>query len=153
MPIGPNQAATYSFKDTTGGFNDPLAGPFAFAGQIGAGRFVVSMHTDRTVLDTAADGLVMPSAVAGKSGSLSIEMQQTSPFHKFLLDWMNLLTQAFDNADVSDWAGATVSLINTVDGSTHTLTGVAPTKIPDKTYGPQGERLTWVLLAANVENA
>jgi|SRR5580658_1984775 hypothetical protein len=151
MP-GPNQASTYSFKDTSGGFNDALAGPFAFGGQIGAGRFIIEMHTDRTVMDVAADGLVLPSAVAGNNGSLTIEMQQTSVFHKFLLNWFNLLNQAFDNADVSDWAGATISLVNTVDGSTHTLTGVAPTKIPNKSYGPQAERISWILMCANIVN-
>lgn len=149
---GPNQASTYSFKDTSGGFNHPIAGPFAFSGQIGAGRFVVEMHTDRTVLDTAADGLVMPSAVAGNSGSLSIEIQQTSVLHLFLVSWFNLIKVAFDLGDVSQWASAAVSLVNKVDGSTHVLTGVAPTKIPTKTYGPQGEKLTWVLLACNIEN-
>ena len=151
MP-GPNQATTYSFKDLSGGFNDPLAGPFAFAGQIGAGRYSIEMHTDRTVFDTAADGLVLPSAVAGKSGGISIEMQQTSPFHKFLLGWANLLTTSFDLGSVLDWAGASLTLINIVDGSTHVCTGVCFTKIPTKTYGPQAERLTWVLLAANIEN-
>jgi hypothetical protein len=151
--LGPNQATTYSFKDLSGGFNDPLAGPFPFAGQIGAGRYSIEMHTDRTVFDTAADGLILPSAVAGKSGSITMEMQQTSPLHRFLLLWANLLTTAFDNGDVSDWAGASVHFVNKVDGSSHNCTGVSFTKVPTKTYGPQAERLTWVLLAANIENS
>jgi hypothetical protein len=79
-------------------------------------------------------------------------MQQTSPFHSFLLGWANLLTTAFDLGNILDWGGATVSLVNIVDGSVHLCTGVCFMKIPTKTYGPQAERLTWSLLCANIEN-
>jgi hypothetical protein len=152
MP-GPNQATTYSFKDLSGGFNDPLAGPFAFAGQIGAGRYSVEMSDDRTASDLAADGLVLPSSMPGKRGHVNMEMQQTSPLHRFLLGWANQLMTAYDNGDVSDWYQASLALINKVDGSTHNCTGVCFTKIPTKTYGPQAERITWSLFCCNIENS
>lgn len=143
---------TYSFKDTSGAFTHPLAGQFIFAGQIGMNQAVVSMVTEKTIQDVAADGTVQVSAVAGDNGHLALEMQQTSELHAFLLAWYNLVVTAMNNGDVTQFATAAVTLRNIVDGSTHVLTGVSPSKIPDKTYAAQGGRITWTLFAANVVN-
>jgi hypothetical protein len=147
-------STTYSFKDTSGSMTNPaLAGaPIVFAGEIGMGQFVISMHTDRTVLDTASDGTVMPSYIAGDSGDVAIEVQQTSILHQLLLALYNLLKIAADSGDVSNWAASALSLRNTVDGSQHILTGVAFSKIPNKVYTAQGQKITWTLMAANISN-
>jgi hypothetical protein len=147
-------STTYSFKDSAGSMTNPaLAGaPIVFAGEIGQGQFTISMHTERTVLDTAADSTVMPSYIAGDSGDIAIEVQQTSIIHKELLALYNLLKIAADSGDVSNWAASALSIRNTVDGSQHILTGVAFSKIPNKVYAAQGQRITWVLMAANVVN-
>lgn len=142
----------YSFKDTSGAFNHPLALGFSFFGQIGAGRFTVAMHTERTVQATAADGTIMQSYVAGRSGTLSVEVQQTSALHQFLLNWLNLCSTAADNGDVSNWATATVTLRNITTGTGHVLTGISPSKMPDMSYASQGENVTWLLMAADVVN-
>ena len=144
---------TYSFKDTTGAFVSPLVGSFILAGgSLGAGQFVVSNATERTLHDTAADGAVMVTYQAGNSGELQIECQQTSAIHKFLLTWFNALIAAADSDDVTNWASASVALRNILDGSMHTLTGVSPAKTPDKTYAAAGGKVTWRLMAANVVN-
>jgi Protein of unknown function (DUF3277) len=148
------QSATYSFKDTSGSMTNPvlLDAPIVFSGEIGMGEFVISMHTVKTTHDVAADGTVMPSAIAGDNGAVSIQMQQTSILHAQLLALYNLLKIAFDGGDVSNWAASTLSLRNTVDQSQHLLTGVSFEKIPDKTYASQGGKLTWVLMACNIQN-
>src|SRR5579872_2486451 len=92
-------STTYSFKDTSGAFNHPTVGNFLFAGQIGAGHFMVGMAIERTVHDTAADGNVMVSYVAGDPGFLDIEVQQTSELHAFLLNWFNTVKTAADAGD------------------------------------------------------
>jgi hypothetical protein len=143
---------TYSFKDTTGAFEHPNVGEFQFAGQIGMGEFVVVMAQERTSHDIAADGNVMVSYLAGDNGSLDIQVQQTSALHAFLLAWFNTVKTAADNQDVANWAAATVTLRSLVDGSTHVLTGVSPSKIPDKTYAAQGGKVTWRLMAADVQS-
>jgi hypothetical protein len=142
----------YSFKDSSGAFNHPLAGQFAFAGQIGLGKFTVSMHTDRTAQAVASDGTVMVSAIAGDNGMLAIEVQQTSELHQFLLLWLNLCVQAQLNGDVSNWATATISIRNITTGTGHTLSGVSPSKMPDVPYEAQGQNLIWNLPAALVIN-
>lgn len=142
----------YSFKDLSGAFSHPAAGSFQFAGQIGQGQTTVEMTTEKTVQDVAADGTVMVSAIAGDNGQISIEMQQTSELFKFLLDWYNLVNTALNNNDASGWAAATLTLRNITDGSGHVCTGVSPAKIPTKPYSAQGQKITWILPAANIQN-
>src|SRR5580700_8906093 len=142
----------YSFKDTVGAFNCPLTGPFAFAGQIGTGRFVVPMSTERSADAVAADGNVMRSSIAGNNGRVNIEVQQTSALHQFLLEWLNQLLAAQNNGDVTNWATATLSLRNVTTNTYHTCTGVSPSKMPDVPYAAQGENVTWVLMCADIAN-
>ena len=143
---------TYSFKDTSGAFAHPLAGAFQFAGQKGLNQFTITMGTEKTVQDIAGDGTVMISAVAGDNGQIAMEMQQTSALHQFLLAWYNGLVTLLNAGDVTNWATAAITLRNIVDGSHHELRGVSPMKIPDKTYAAQGQRITWTLMAADIQN-
>ena len=142
----------YSFKDTVGGFNDPDVGNLAFAGQLGVGSFVVGMDTERTTMNTAADGTVVPSSIAGDSGHVTINVQQTSILHRFLTQWLNAKLAKQNVSDVTTWAGATLSLRNVSTNSGHVLTGLCPVKQPDTTYEAQVQLLQWVLRAANVQN-
>jgi hypothetical protein len=144
---------TYSFKSVSGAFNDPLVGNFTFAGQIGTGRFTVSMAVERTAHDNAADGATMVSYLAGDQGAVDIEVQQVSPLHQFLLNWFNTLKSQADQGNPSDWAGATMTLRDTVNQTGHVLSGLSPSKIPDKPYAAQGQRLTWRIMAAHVVNS
>jgi hypothetical protein len=147
-------AQTYSFKDLVGALTNtvfrvsfPLTG-----GNIGIGSMTISMGTERTTHDVAADGVVMPSYIAGDNGEISIEAQQTSPIHHALLDLYNLCVTAANNDDVSGWASTGIAFRTLLDGSTHVATGVSFGKIPDKPYQAQGQRVTWRLLAANIIN-
>lgn len=145
--------STYSFKDISGAFDHPAVGNFLFAGQIGAGHFTVGMSLERTVHDTAADGAVMISYIAGDPGYLDVEVQETSPFHAFLLNWFNTVKTAADQGDPTQWASATVTLRALLNGANHVLVGVSPSKIPDKPYASQGARVTWRLMAGNIQNS
>ncbi len=142
---------TYAFKNVIGAFVDPDVGVFSFAGQLGVKHISITNATDRTAHDTAADGLVMVSYVSGSSGAIDIEMQQNSPLHEFLVNWANVKFTESDIGDASNFAAAAIKVIDLLSGAVHTLTGVSPTKIPDKSYGPAGQMVTWHLMAANNE--
>jgi hypothetical protein len=143
----------YSFKDTVGAFVSLLAGPFVLAGgNVGAGQFVIDMTTARSEQDTASDGAVMVTYIAGESGTFTVECQQTSALHKYFLGAFNLHKTAANAHDVSNWASSAVQLRNVTDGSQHILTGVSFSKIPPKTYAGRGGLITWTFLAANVVN-
>ncbi len=142
---------TYSFKDLTGAFVHPLVGSYILGGgNIGMGQITISMTTDRTMQDVASDGSVMVSYIAGDNGSVSIEVQQTSDLHNFLLTWFNACKTAADLGEVFTWAAAAMTIRNIIDGSVHTITGISPGKIPDKVYASQGGKITWMLPAARV---
>jgi hypothetical protein len=125
-------STTYSFKDLSGAMTSILAGAFPFAGQLGMGRITVEYTTDHGALETAADGTVLPAFIAGRAGRITIEVQQTSVFHKYLLIWHNLHVLRASNGDISQWASSAILLRNTLDGSSHEALGVIPLKIPDK---------------------
>ena len=143
----------YSFMDVILTFVHPVAGTFTANGNIGAGRFIVTNTTDHTVMAVSSDGATMVSAVPGLLGNLAIEMQQTCAFHKFLLNWSNILLTALQQNDVSNWATASVEIRSVTDQSVHILTGVAPQKQADKTYEATGQNVTWNLPAATVLNS
>lgn len=144
---------TYSFIDVIATFFHPVAGTFTMNGNQGMGRFVVTNTTERTVMSVSADGAAMVSAILSSIGAVSIEAQQTSALHKFLLNWTNILYAAQKQGDVSTWASATVEIRSVLDGSVHILNGVAPSKQPDKQYETVGQNVTWNLLSADVQNS
>lgn len=143
---------TYSFKDLSGIIECPVTGALLFSGQLGVGKVVVANTTDHTAHDTAADGLVMPTFIAGDSGELTIECQQTSLVHKFLLEWFNILKTLSMSGDVSNWATTTALFRNTLDGSIHECTGISPSKVVDKTYTKNGENVSWKLMVCSIIN-
>jgi hypothetical protein len=144
-------STTYSFKDLSGAFTHPLTGPYPIGGgNIGLGQIVVSMTIDRTVQDMSADGSCMVSYIAGDNGSVSIEVQQTSDLHTFLLGWFNQCKTAADAGNVAPWTAAAMSVRNMLDGSSHAMSGVSPGKIPDKTYASAGGKITWTLPCAKI---
>lgn len=143
----------YSFKSVSGAFSHPDVGAFSFAGQVGMGQMTVENATERTAHDVAADGTVMVSYVAGDNGSAVIEIQQTSQLHAFLLGWYNTIKTNADAGDPTNWAAATLTIRNLLDGSGHVLTGISPSKNPPKPYGAQGQKVTWTLMAADVQSS
>lgn len=138
---------TYSFLDLAGSIHHPTIGDFLFTGE-GVGSCTVSKSTDRSSHDVASDGSIMISKIAGNNGALTIETQQTSPLQAWLQNWFNQLVAL----PTSEWAQTSVLLKNTSTGGSHLLTGVSPQKEGDVPYQAQGSRVTWVLMAADVQN-
>jgi hypothetical protein len=145
---------TYSFKDLTGVITNSVFGASILlsGGNVGFGELTITMTTERTAQDVAADGTVMPSYLAGDNGTVAINVQQTSGLHHDLLDLYNQCVTAANNDDVSGWASTNMSFRTILDGSIHVLSGVSFGKIPDKPYHAAGQRIVWNLMAANIVN-
>jgi hypothetical protein len=139
------RTTTYSFLDMTGSLSHPTIGDYVFTGE-GVGQITVAYATERTAHDVAADGSVMVSKVAGNNGTITIECQQTSAVHKWLLAWYNALWEL----PTSEWATTAIMMRNSSTGGHEYATGVSPQKIGDKPYHAQGARVTWVLMAADI---
>jgi hypothetical protein len=138
---------TYSFLDLSGAIAHPSFGAYLFTGE-GVGEVQVAMSTEKTAHDVAADGSIMVSKVAGDNGTLTIQCQQTSAVHKYLLSAYNFLK----NSDTSDWAKMAATLRNVSDGTSHIATGISFQKVPDKSYQAQGQKVSWVLMCADIQN-
>jgi hypothetical protein len=139
--------STYSFLDLAGAISHALfpLGVFQFTGE-GVGEVTVAMDTERTAHDVAADGSIMVSKIAGNGGKITINCQQTSVVHKYLLSLYNYCVAAPAN----EWAMMAIVLRNVNDGTSHTASGVSFGKMPDKAYKSQGERVQWVMWAADI---
>lgn len=150
MPV----QTTYSFKDLTGVLTNPALGaPLQLVGgAIGLGTLTIRMLTQRTELETGADGVVMPSYVAGASAEITIEVQQTSYLHHALLALYNLLRTAADGGNLANWAATSIRLRTILDGSVHTGTGIGFQKITDKPYAAKGQNVTWTFMCSQMEN-
>jgi hypothetical protein len=144
---------TYSFKDLMGVFTHPLAGGITIAGNIGIGQISVSYATEKTATDIAADGSAQISYIAGDNGTITIECQQTSILHKYLLSWFNFVNSAARSGDVSNFANAALTLRNTVDGTGHQCTGGSIPKNPDKAYASQGGKVSWAIPFADIQSS
>lgn len=141
------EVTTYSFTDLAGSISHPTFGAYLFDGT-GIGSVTISKATDRTAHDVAADGSVMVSKIAGNNGTVTIECQQTSAIHKWLLAWFNVLWQL----PTSEWASTSLTLRNGATGTRHIISGVSPQKEPDTPYQSQGQRVTWNLMCAEITN-
>lgn len=137
---------TYSFQDVTVTISHPDLGQFIATGE-GLGSIDVTMATDRTAHDIAADGSVMVSKIAGRNGGLTMTIQQTSELHRWLTKWFNYL----ETAKTNKWADTTVIVRSAIMGETKTCTGVSPQKLPDVPYQAQGQMVSWSLLAADIQ--
>lgn len=145
---------TYSGKDCNFTLNGVLTGAIQAGGLNSSGlrQIVVRMQVDQTAMETGMDGSVAVSAVPGDMGEIELQIWQTSPLQELMLTWYNALRAARDQGDVSNWATSTITIQNIVDGSKHLATGVAPSKVPDKTYASQAQSVNWILKAANITN-
>lgn len=145
MSIG--NTTTYSFEDVTGALAHPLLGAYTFDGK-GTGEITIEMDADMSAHDRAADGSIMVSKLLGEPGRITISAQQTSALHK----WLLAAYQALKLANTSAWAQMAATIRSVSDGTSHVITGMSFQKIPPKSYQAQGQRVSWVLMAADVQN-
>lgn len=137
---------TYSFADVEMVISHHSVGQQVITGA-GMGSISVTMATERTVHDVAADGAIMVSKVPGDNGTIAIAIQQTSTMHKWLVHWMNYLK----GAGTSEWADTSITVRSPVMGDLITASGVSPQKMADRSFQAQGQHVTWNLLCADIQ--
>ncbi|MFC3768362.1 phage protein [Paenibacillus sp. GCM10012303] len=137
---------TYSFGDVITTISHPAVGQYVASGE-GLGNITTAMAGDKTTHDTSADGSVMVSKIKGRNGTISVSVQQTSGLNKYLLKLYNYL----DTAPASQWAGITILQRAPNMGESITSTGVSFQKLPDKPYQAQGQQVTWMFMAADIQ--
>jgi len=137
---------TYSFSDVQFTISHPSVGKRVANGE-GIGTITVTMTTERTAHDVAADGSIMVSKIRGRNGNITLSIQQTSDLHKWLLRWYNYI----EAADSSEWASASIVIRSPFMKDLITASGVSPQKLPDRPYQAQGQHVNWVLMCADIQ--
>jgi hypothetical protein len=146
--------ATYSFKALTGVLRNQVLGvTIPFTGKnLGLGGITIRMAVPRTVHETGVDGAVIPLYIAGDNGGVEIEVQQSSALNTSLLSLYNRLLMAAQGGDYTGWAATSILFTYAADGSQHYLTGLSFEKFPDKPYAAAGQRVSWKMIAANINS-
>ncbi len=136
---------TYSFSDTVLTLSHPSLGQLSTNG-MGMGNINISMRTDRSQIDVAADGTPVVSKIKDQTGTMSLSVQQISDLHTSLKRWFNYL----ENADASEWALIKAVLTSKQTGEQDVMTGGSITKHADKTFEQTAGNVTWSFLFANI---
>lgn len=135
----------YSFQDVVVTFSHPLVGQYTANGA-GVGEISITMATDKTVHDVAADGNIMVSKVLGDNGTVAVQVQQTSSLQYWLMNAYN----AIKTATSDQWALMSIRIQSIAMQDLHNCTGVSFQQIAERLYQADGQKLTWNLMAASI---
>lgn len=136
---------TYSFTDTICNIEHPSVGAASTEGQ-GLGSIKVAYANDKAGHSIGADGTVMITKKAGKSGSVVIQCQQTSQLNDYMVKLYNFQ----ESSSTSEFASTNLRINNTNLGRSHTCTGCTIQKFADDEYNENGSMRSWTMLCAEV---
>ena len=136
---------TYSFSDVNITFSHPSLGQVSANG-MGLGSIQLSMRTDRSVIEVAADGTPIVSKVKDKTGTLALQVQQISDINTILKKWFNYL----ESAPTSEWSLMKCVITSKNTGDQDILNGGSIVKLPDRSYEQTAGNITWNFLFAEV---
>ena len=136
---------TYSFSDVNLTLSHPSLGQLSVNG-MGLGSVQVSMRTDRSQIEVAYDGTPVVSKIKDRTGTLALNVQQTSELNTNLKKWYNYL----ESAATSEWSLIKAVLTDKTTGVQDIMNGGSIVKLPDKTYEATAGQITWNFLFADV---
>lgn len=139
---------TYSLLDVQASISGP-GGNFALAGsEAGVAQEGISFAPtgDKNIMTTGADGSVMHSLAADKSGTITVRLLRTSPVNRQLQELYNHQTQSSANHGRN-----TITIRDVARGDTITCTRVAFAKQPDKNFAVEGGIREWLFHAGKVD--
>lgn len=140
---------SYSFFDVQASIVGP-GGSF----NLGSGAGVadegisITMSEDKNTMTTGADGGVMHSLHAGKSGQVTVRLLKTSPTNAKLSTMYALQTTSAATHGIN-----TITISNPVTGDSITCTLCAFKKFPDNTYAKEGNTNEWVFDAGIIDTS
>jgi hypothetical protein len=139
---------SYSFKDVTATFVGPT-GAFSLGyGSANAEEGIdVAAAADKNTMTVGADGEVMHSLHADKSGQITVRLLKTSPLNQKLM-----ATYDAQSLSSSLWGANIITISNTAAGDLHVGRQCAFKKKPDITYKKDGDVVQWVFDAGKIDS-
>lgn len=140
--------ASYSFKDVTATFVGPT-GVFSLGyGSANAEEGIdIAAAGDKNTMTVGADGEVMHSLHADKSGLVTVRLLKTSPMNQKLMATYD--AQALTS---SLWGANIITVSNTAVGDLHVARQCAFKKKPDMAYKKDGDIVAWTFDAGKVDS-
>lgn len=138
-------AKVYSFLDHRVVLSHPDVGTMVLS-EGGIGRIVVSYTGENSRITTAADGSAVVNKMEGKSGTVTIDVLQTSEANR----WLTKFTNYLNNAPSNRFALGSL-VITAPDGENTTCNAVVPQKMADTVYDAEAQTRSWAMLAAEID--
>lgn len=138
---------TYSFMDITATLTGPTGSVDLGYGSANSEEgIVIAMGGPKNTMTEGADGEVMHSLHAGKSGTATCNYLKTSPVHKKLSLMYNAQSQSS-----ALWGNNTLIIRNSVSGDIVSCRSVAFQKQPDWANAKDGGTVPWVFDCGKID--
>lgn len=139
-------AYAYSFSSVSTTVSHPNFGSNTINGK-GAVSAAIAYADDNSAQDLASDGTVMDTKILSHRGTIALEMQQTSPFNK----WLTGLFNNVYNGDTSIWNELAIRVVEGfTNGLTINATNCMFQKRADRKDAKEGDHVTWTFMSDNI---
>jgi hypothetical protein len=138
--------ATYSFLDVTASLTGPTGVIDLGQGSANSEEGITqTMGGNKNTMTIGADGEVMHSLHADKSGTITVTLLKTSPVNKKLSLAYNAQSQSS-----ATWGNNVIVIRNTASGDISTARSCAFQKQPDFNNAKEGGTVAWYSTAARL---
>lgn len=135
----------YAFADHRVVLSHPDVGTMVLSDG-GIGRTTVAYSGENARATKAADGSTIINKIKDNSGTITIDVLQTSVANT----WLTKYTNYVKNAPTSRFALG-VMVITGLNGENRTCTGIAPQKVADITFDTEAQGRSWTFVAAEID--
>ncbi|MGP1948621.1 DUF3277 family protein [Citrobacter freundii] len=139
--------ATYSFLDVTASLTGPTGVIDLGQGSANSEEGITqTMGGNKNTMTIGADGEVMHSLHADKSGTITVTLLKTSPVNKKLSLAYNAQSQSS-----ATWGNNVIVIRNTASGDISTARSCAFQKQPDFNNAKEGGTVVWVFDCGKID--
>lgn len=139
--------ATYSFMDVTASLSAPTGVIDLGQGSANSEEGITqTMGGNKNTMTIGADGEVMHSLHADKSGTITVTLLKTSPVNKKLSLAYNAQSQSS-----ATWGNNVIVIRNTASGDISTARSCAFQKQPDFNNAKEGGTVAWVFDCGKID--
>ncbi|HGW5393935.1 DUF3277 family protein [Klebsiella pneumoniae] len=140
-------SGTYSFIDVSASLTGPTGSiDLGYGSANSEEGITVAMTEVKNTMTVGADGEVMHSLHAGKSGTITVTLLKTSPVNKKLSLMYNAQSQSS-----ATWGNNVIVIRNKVSGDITTARSCAFQKQPDHANAKVGNTVSWVFDAGKID--
>ena len=139
--------STYSFIDVSASLTGPTGSiDLGYGSANSEEGITIAMAEAKNTMTVGADGEVMHSLHAGKSGTITVTLLKTSPVNKKLSLMYNAQSQSS-----ATWGNNVIVVRNKVYGDISTARSCAFQKQPDHANAKVGNTVSWVFDCGKID--